>query len=199
MTFQLPPLPYAENALEPFLSADTMRFHHGKHHATYVSTLNSLVKDSALGSKSLEEIIRLTANDKDESKVPVFNNAAQHWNHSFFWQCMKPKGGGAPSGELAQRITRDFGSLDKLKEMFQAAAVGQFGSGWAWLVAEKNELKITKTGNAMNPLATGNKPLLTCDVWEHAYYLDYQNRRPDFVKVFLDRLANWDFAASNLR
>ncbi|SRR6266568_5477551 len=199
MAFELPPLPYPDTALDPFLSAEQMRFHHGKHHEAYVSTLNKLVKDSPLGSKSLEEIVRLTASEKDESKVQIFNNAAQHWNHSFFWHCMKPNGGGAPTGELSQRIDRDFGSLDKFKQMFQSAAVSQFGSGWAWLVADKNELKIAKTGNAMNPLATGQKALLTCDVWEHAYYLDYQNRRPDFVKVFLDRIANWDFAASNLR
>jgi len=199
MAFELPPLPYPDTALDPFLSAEQLRFHHGKHHQAYVSTLNKLVKDSPLGSKSLEEIVRLTANEKDESKVQIFNNAAQHWNHSFFWHCMKPNGGGTPTGELSQRIDRDFGSLDKFKQMFQSAAVGQFGSGWAWLVADKSELKVVKTGNAMNPLATGQKALLTCDVWEHAYYLDYQNRRPDFVKVFLDRIANWDFAASNLR
>jgi Fe-Mn family superoxide dismutase len=176
-----------------------MSFHYGKHHEAYVGTLNKLVKDTPLASKSVEEIVRLAANDKDESKVNIFNNAAQHWNHSFFWQCMKPNGGGAPSGELAQRINRDFGSLEKFKEMFQSAAVSVFGSGWAWLVAKKNELKIAKTPNAMNPLTTGQKGLLTCDVWEHAYYLDYQNCRPDFVKVFLDRLVNWEFAASNLR
>jgi Fe-Mn family superoxide dismutase len=199
MAFELPKLPYPENALDPYISGEQMSFHYGKHHEAYVSTLNRLVKDTPLASKSVEEIVRLTANEKDESKVQIFNNAAQHWNHSFFWQCMKPNGSDAPSGELAQRITRDFGSLDKFKEMFQAAGVSQFGSGWAWLVAEKNELKITKTPNAVNPIATGQKALLTCDVWEHAYYLDYQNRRPDFVKVVLDRLVNWDFVASNLR
>lgn len=199
MAFELPKLPYPENALDPYISGEQMSFHYGKHHEAYVSTLNKLVKDTPLVSKSVEEIVRLTVNEKNESKVQIFNNAAQHWNHSFFWQCMKPNGGGAPSGELAQRITRDFGSLDKFKEMFQAAGVSQFGSGWAWLVAERNELKITKTPNAVNPIATGQKALLTCDVWEHAYYLDYQNRRPDFVKVVLDRLVNWDFVASNLR
>jgi len=199
MAFELPKLPYPENALDPYISGEQMSFHYGKHHEAYVSTLNRLVKDTPLASKSVEEIVRLTANEKDESKVQIFNNSAQHWNHRFFWQCMKPNGGGAPSGELAQRITRDFGSLDKFKEMFQAAGVSQFGSGWAWLVAEKNELKIAKTPNAVNPIATGQKALLTCDVWEHAYYLDYQNRRADFVKVVLDRLVNWDFVASNLR
>jgi len=199
MTFELPPLPYAETALEPFVSADTMRVHHGKHHQAYVTALNKLVEHGPLASKSLEEIIRLTAGDKDEAKTPIFNNAAQHWNHGFFWQSMKPSGGGAPAGELAQRIERDFGGLDKFKDMFQSAAVDQFGSGWAWLIAEKNELRIMKSANAMNPIAIGKTPLLTCDVWEHAYYLDYQNRRPDFVRVFLDRLVNWDFAAANLR
>jgi Fe-Mn family superoxide dismutase len=199
MTFQLPKLPYPENALDPYISGEQMSFHYGKHHEAYVSTLNKLVKDTPLASKSVDEIIRLTASEKDESKVSIFNNAAQHWNHSFFWPCLKPDGGGAPSGELAQRINRDFGSLEKFKEMFQSAAVSVFGSGWTWLVAEKNELKITKTPNAMNPLVAGQKALLTCDVWEHAYYLDYQNRRADFVNVFLDRLVNWDFAASNLR
>ena len=199
MTFELPPLPYPETALEPFISADTLRFHHGKHHQAYVTALNNLVKDGPLASKSLEEIVRTTASEKDEAKTPIFNNAAQHWNHGFFWHSMKPNGGGAPAGDLAQRIDRDFGGLDKFKEMFQSAAVGQFGSGWAWLIAEPNELRIMKSSNAMNPIAIDKKPLLTCDVWEHAYYLDYQNRRPDFVRVFLDRLVNWDFAAANLR
>ena len=199
MTFELPPLPYPETALEPFISADTLRFHHGKHHQAYVTALNNLVKDGPLASKSLEEIVRTTTSEKDEAKTPIFNNAAQHWNHGFFWHSMKPNGGGAPAGDLAQRIDRDFGGLDKFKEMFQSAAVGQFGSGWAWLIAEPNELRIMKSSNAMNPIAIDKKPLLTCDVWEHAYYLDYQNRRPDFVRVFLDRLVNWDFAAANLR
>ena len=199
MNFELPPLPYPETALEPFLSGETMRLHHGKHHQAYVTALNKLVKDGPFSSKSLEEIVRLTASEKDEAKVPIFNNAGQHWNHCFFWKSMKPGGGGSPTGELAQRIERDFGGLDKFKEMFQAAAVGQFGSGWAWLIADKNELRIMKSANAMNPIAIGKTPLLACDVWEHAYYLDYQNRRPDFVKAFLDHLVNWDFAAANLR
>jgi superoxide dismutase, Fe-Mn family len=198
MAFELPPLPYSETALEPYISAETLRFHHGKHHHAYVTTLNDLVKGGPLAAKSLEEIIRLTAHEKDESKVAIFNNASQSWNHAFFWQSMKPNGG-TPGGELAQRIERDFGGLEKFKELFLSAAVGQFGSGWAWLIADKNELKIAKTGNAMTPIADGQKPLLTCDVWEHAYYLDYQNRRPDFVRAVMDRLFNWDFAAANLR
>jgi superoxide dismutase, Fe-Mn family len=196
MAFELPPLPYDKTALEPHMSAKTLEFHHGKHHQAYVTNLNNLIKDTPLAAKSLEEIIKATA--KDEAKAGVFNNAAQVWNHTFFWSSMKPSGGGAPAGDLAQGVTRDFGGLDKFKELFKAAAVGQFGSGWAWLVADKGELKIVKTPNAVTPLTSGQVPLLTCDVWEHAYYLDYQNRRPDFVQTFLDKLANWDFAAKNL-
>jgi superoxide dismutase, Fe-Mn family len=196
MAFELPPLPYDKTALEPHMSAKTLEFHHGKHHQAYVTNLNNLIKDTPLAAKSLEEIVKATA--KDEAKAGVFNNAAQVWNHTFFWSSMKPNGGGAPAGDLAQGVTRDFGGLDKFKELFKAAAVGQFGSGWAWLVADKGELKIVKTPNAVTPLTSGQVPLLTCDVWEHAYYLDYQNRRPDFVQTFLDKLANWDFAAKNL-
>jgi superoxide dismutase, Fe-Mn family len=198
MAFELPKLPYPENALDPYISGEQMSFHYGKHHEAYVSTLNRLVKDTPLASKSVEEIVRLTANEKDESKVQIFNNSAQHWNHSFFWQCMKPNGGGAPSGALAQKIDQAFGGLDKFKEQFKQAAVTQFGSGWAWLVVDGGQLKITKTANAVNPMAQGQTALLTCDVWEHAYYLDYQNRRPDFVQTFLDKLVNWEFVASNL-
>ncbi len=196
MAFELPALPYDKTALEPHMSAKTLEFHHGKHHQAYVTNLNNLVKDTPLAGKSLEEIIRATA--KDEAKAGVFNNAAQVWNHTFFWSSMKPSGGGAPAGDLAQGVTRDFGGLDKFKELFKQAAVGQFGSGWAWLVADKGELKIVKTPNAVTPITSGQVPLITCDVWEHAYYLDYQNRRPDFVQTFLDKLVNWDFAAKNL-
>jgi Fe-Mn family superoxide dismutase len=178
------------------MSARTLEFHHGKHHQAYVTALNGLVKDTPLAAKSLEAIMKETAGDA--AKAPVFNNAAQIWNHTFFWNSMKPNGGGAPVGELADRIARDFGSLEKFKEMFKQAAVGQFGSGWAWLVAERSELKIVKTANAMSPILDGHPPLLTCDVWEHAYYLDYQNRRSDFVQTFLDKLVNWEFAAANL-
>lgn len=196
MAFELPALPYDKTALEPHMSAKTLEFHHGKHHQAYVTNLNNLVKDTPLAGKSLEEIIKATA--KDEAKAGVFNNAAQVWNHTFFWSSMKPSGGGAPAGDLAQGVTRDFGGLDKFKELFKQAAVGQFGSGWAWLVADKGELKIVKTPNAVTPITSGQVPLITCDVWEHAYYLDYQNRRPDFVQTFLDKLVNWDFAAKNL-
>lgn len=197
MAFELPPLPYAANALEPHMSANTFSFHHAKHHNAYVTNLNNLIKDTPLASKSLEEIIHAVAGDA--SKAGVFNNAAQVWNHTFFWSSMKPGGGGKPSGDLLARIEKDFGSFDKFKEDFKNAAVTQFGSGWAWLVEEKGALKVTKTGNADTPLVHGQKPLLTVDVWEHAYYLDYQNRRPDFVTAFLDHLANWDFAAANLK
>src|SRR5215207_8644600 len=196
MAFELPPLPYPKNALEPHTSAQTLDFHHGKHHQAYVTNLNNLVKGSPMENQSLEEIIRATA--KDDAKAGVFNNAAQVWNHTFFWNCMKPKGGGNPSGDIAQAIDRDLGGLAKFKEDFKAAAVGQFGSGWAWLVADRGKLKLEKTPNAVNPLIGGQTALLTCDVWEHAYYLDYQNRRPDFVQAFLDHLVNWDFVAQAL-
>lgn len=196
MAFELPPLPFPKNALEPHMSARTLEFHHGKHHQAYVTNLNNLVKDSPLASQSLEEIIKATA--KDESKAGIFNNAAQVWNHTFFWNCMKPNGGGAPTGALAQRIDSAFGGFDKFKEQFKQAGVTQFGSGWAWLVLDGGQLKVTKTPNAVNPMAQGQTALLTCDVWEHAYYLDYQNRRPDFIQIFLDHLVNWEFVASNL-
>jgi superoxide dismutase, Fe-Mn family len=196
MAFELPPLPFPKNALEPYTSAQTLDFHHGKHHQAYVTNLNNLVKGSPLESQSLEEIIRATHNDS--SKTGIFNNAAQVWNHTFFWNSMKPGGGGSPSGAVAQAIERDLGGLQKFKDDFKARAGGQFGSGWAWLVASAGKLSIVTTPNAMNPLAQGQTALLTCDVWEHAYYLDYQNRRPDFVQAFLDHLVNWDFVAQNL-
>jgi superoxide dismutase, Fe-Mn family len=196
MAFELPPLPYPKTALAPHMSEQTFDFHHGRHHQAYVTNLNNLIKDSPLASQSLEELIK--GSYKDTTKTGVFNNAAQVWNHTFFWSSMKPHGGGAPSGDLAAAITRDCGGLDKFKEQFKATAVGQFGSGWAWLVADKGALKIVGTPNAVTPLAEGQTAILTCDVWEHAYYLDYQNRRPDFVQAFLDHLANWDFAAANL-
>ena len=196
MSFELPPLPYPKTALEPNMSEKTFDFHYGKHHQAYVTNLNNLVKDTPMASQTLEQIIVATA--KDESKAGVFNNAAQVWNHTFFWSCMKPSGGGAPTGVVAEKITKAFGSLDAFKEQFKAAAVSQFGSGWAWLVLDKGELKITKTANAVTPIALGQTALLTVDVWEHAYYLDYQNRRPDFVQTFLDKLVNWDFVAANL-
>jgi superoxide dismutase, Fe-Mn family len=196
MAFELPPLPYPKNALEPHMSSNTFDFHHGRHHQAYVTNLNNLIKGSPMESQPLEEIIK--SSYKDTTKTGLFNNAAQVWNHTFFWNSMKPHGAGAPSGNLAAAITRDCGGIDKFKEQFKATAVSQFGSGWAWLVADKGQLKIIGTPNAVTPLAEGQAALLTCDVWEHAYYLDYQNRRPDFVQAFLDHLVNWDFAAQNL-
>lgn len=196
MAFELPALPYDKTALEPHISAQTFEFHHGKHHNTYVVNLNKLVEGTDLADASLEDIIVKTRGDA--SKAGVFNNAAQVWNHTFFWNSMKPNGGGAPTGELATRIEADFGSLDKFKEAFKTAATTQFGSGWAWLVVKDGKLEVVKTGNAETPVGTGATPLLTLDVWEHAYYLDYQNRRPDFIQSYLDNLVNWDFAAANL-
>ena len=195
MTFKLPPLPYAEDALEPYLSAKTLQFHHGKHHQTYVDTLNKLVEEHSLEGQTLEQLIVSTYHD--ETKAAVFNNAGQVWNHNFFWPCMKKNGGGEPNGELAKAVKHDFGSFDKFAEEFEQAAQSQFGSGWAWLVFDAGSLKVIKTPNAIDPVAGGQAALLTIDVWEHAYYLDYQNRRPDFVKAFMENLVNWDFAAEN--
>ena len=193
MSFELPNLPFASDALEPHISANTLSFHHGKHHNTYVTNLNNLVGDT---DKNLEDIIRESAGDP--GKAGVFNNAAQVWNHTFYWNSMKPGGGGAPSGGVASGIDAAFGSFDKFKEEFKNAAVTQFGSGWAWLVVDGGTFKIVKTANADTPIVGGQIPLITCDVWEHAYYLDFQNRRPDYTQAFLDHLVNWDFAASNL-
>lgn len=195
MTITLPPLPYAPNALEPHITANTLGFHHGKHHQAYVTNLNKLIEGTDLAGKSLEEIILASA--KDASKAGIFNNAAQVWNHTFYWNSMKPAGGGAPTGALADKINADFGSFDKFKEEFKNAGATQFGSGWAWLVLDGGKLKVTKTGNADLPLAHGQTALLTVDVWEHAYYLDFQNRRPDYLETFLNNLVNWEFAASN--
>lgn len=197
MTFQLPPLPYKEDALEPHISARTMSFHYGKHHQAYVTNLNNLVQGTDLEKKTLEEIILATAGNAD--KAGIFNNAAQVWNHTFYWHSMMPNGGGEPKGILASKIEKDFGSYDEFVKAFKQAGATQFGSGWAWLILDKDgTLKVTKTPNADLPLAHGQKALLTCDVWEHAYYLDYQNRRPDYIDIFLNHLANWDFAQKNL-
>ena len=205
MAFELPPLPYAEDALEPDYSARTISFHYGKHHKTYVETLNKLVAGTDLEGKSLEEVIMAVAGKPD--KQPVFNNAAQVWNHTFFWKGMKPGGGGHPTGELAEKIAAAFGGWDmeaadfgghKFVEDFKAAAAGRFGSGWVWLVLDNGELKIVSTPNAEMPAAPGVTPLLVVDVWEHAYYLDYQNLRPAYVQVFFDKLVDWDFVAANL-
>ncbi len=196
MTFTLPALPYDKTALEPYMSANTFDFHHGKHHNTYVVNLNNMIKDTDLAAKSLEEIILATAGKSD--KAGIFNNAAQVWNHTFFWNSMKPNGGGKPSGALAAKIETDFGSFEAFATEFKNAGVTQFGSGWAWLVLDGGKLKVTKTANADLPMAHGQVALLTADVWEHAYYLDFQNRRPDYLASFLEHLINWDFVAANL-
>ncbi len=194
MAFELPPLPYDYNALEPYgMKGETLEFHHDKHHKAYVDNLNKFTQDTDLAGKSLEEVVQISF--KDSSKTGIFNNAGQVWNHNFYWLCLKPAGGGAPSQELAAKIDKDFGSLDKFKEEFSNAATTQFGSGWAWLIDDGGVLKVIKTPNAENPLAHGKKALLTLDVWEHAYYLDFKNARPAFIKNFLDQLINWDFVA----
>jgi Fe-Mn family superoxide dismutase len=192
MAFTLPPLPYDKNALAPHISSETLDFHHGKHHQAYVTNLNKLIEGKPEASKSLEEIIKT-------SEAGVFNNAAQIWNHTFYWSSMKPNGGGQPTGDLLAAITRDFGSFDKFKEEFSNAATTQFGSGWAWLVLNAGKLSVTKTGNADLPLKHGQKALLTIDVWEHAYYIDFRNARPKYIETFLTHLANWDFALENLK
>jgi Fe-Mn family superoxide dismutase len=192
----LPPLPYAENALDPVISARTIGFHYGKHHKGYVETLNKLIAGTPLETCSLEKLIAETARKAD--KIAIFNNAAQTWNHNFYWSSLRPKGGGEPPAALKQRIEASFGTLDACKKELAKAATTEFGSGWAWLVLEADKLKVVKTDNAETYLMKGAKPLLTIDVWEHAYYLDYQNRRADYVNTVLDKLINWGFAADNL-
>jgi Fe-Mn family superoxide dismutase len=193
---ELPPLPYAEDALAPVISAQTMSFHYGKHHKAYVDNLNKLVAGTDLADTPLEKVIAASAGKAD--KAGVFNNAAQIWNHTFFWNSLKPGGGGTPGGAVGKAVEAAFGSQENFRKEFANAAVTQFGSGWAWLVADKGKLRIVKTGNAETPITQGLTPLLTIDVWEHAYYLDYQNRRADFVAAVIDKLLNWDFAATNL-
>ena len=196
MAFELPSLPYEKDALAPYMSSETLDFHHGKHHQTYVTNLNNLVKDSDMQDASLEDII--VKSSKDSSMAGVFNNAGQHWNHILFWQCMKPNGGGAMPSELENRINSDFGSIDQFKEAFVQAGTTQFGSGWAWLAIDNGKLVVTKSANASNPLVDGMIPILGCDVWEHSYYIDYRNKRPDYLKAFLDNLVNWEFVTSQL-
>ena len=193
MAFELPKLPYDKHALAPYISAETLEYHHGKHHAAYVNKLNELVANTKFAGMPLEELV------KTADKGPLFNNAAQHWNHSFYWTCLAPKAGGSPSGELAKAINKAFKSFDEFVKQFSEAAVGQFGSGWAWLVQKKDgSLAIDKTSNAENPLTGGATPLLTCDVWEHAYYIDYRNARPKYVEAFWN-VVNWQFVASNMK
>lgn len=190
MEHKLPPLPFKDDALEPVISKETLDYHHGKHHQTYVNNLNKLIAGSEFEEMSLEDIIL-------KSSGGIFNNAAQVFNHTFYWNCLSPDGGGKPQGALAEAIDEAFGSFDAFKEKFSATAVGTFGSGWAWLVKDQEgKLEIVSTGNAGTPLTDGKKPLLTCDVWEHAYYIDYRNARPAYVDKYWD-LVNWDFVASN--
>jgi len=196
MTITLPNLPYDKKALEPHISSRTLDFHHGKHHNTYVANLNKLIEGSNLANETLENIIKATVNQAD--KAGIFNNAAQVWNHTFYWQSMKPNGGGAPTGAIATKITADFGSYDDFLTQIKNAGLTQFGSGWAWLVLKNDKLEIMKTPNADTPIAHGIQPLLTVDVWEHAYYLDYQNGRANYLDTFFNHLVNWDFVNSNL-
>lgn len=195
--FTLPELPYAKDALQPVITSNTLDFHYGKHHNAYVTNLNKMVDGTELASLSLEEIIKATAGKAD--KAGIFNNAAQVWNHTFYWNSMKPSGGGKPTGDLVAKIDASFGSYEKFREAFVAAASTQFGSGWAWLVQEGGSLKVVKTPNAEVPFLSGAQPLITIDVWEHAYYLDFQNRRPDYINAWLDKLVNWDYAAAHLK
>jgi len=192
MKFELDPLPYAKNALAPHLTEETLSFHYDKHHTAYLNNLKGLLEGKPEADKSLEEIVKTSSGG-------VFNNAAQVWNHTFYWNSMKPAGGGEPSGALADAIKRDFGSFADFKKQFAEAAVKQFGSGWAWLVKEGDKLKITTTGNAETPITKGATALITCDVWEHAYYIDYRNLRAKYVDTFLEKLVNWDFAAANFK
>lgn len=193
----LPPLPYDLSALEPHISANTLSFHHGKHHQAYVTNLNNLLNDSPLAKLSLEELILESGANPDQ--IGIFNNAAQVWNHTFFWHCLSPQGGGAPVGDIASLITEAFGSFEEFASQFKQAALSQFGSGWAWLVWKDGKLEIMKTANADLPMRHNATALLTCDVWEHAYYLDFQNRRPDYVETFLKHLVNWKFVEENLQ
>jgi Fe-Mn family superoxide dismutase len=191
MPIELPPLPWAKDALEPHISKETIEFHYGKHHQTYVTKLNELIANTDKAGKSLEEIVK-------SSQGPTFNNAAQVWNHTFYWNSIKPKAGGQPTGAVANAIKESFGSYDAFRKEFVEAATTQFGSGWAWLVKDGSKLKVVKTPNAETPLTTAAKPILTIDVWEHAYYIDYRNARPKYIDTFMDQLINWDFANANL-
>ena len=196
--FTLPPLPFAETALEPHMSAQTLKLHHGAHHKTYVETLNTLVTGTPFEGLELEEIIRNTAGANDPDRQKIFNNAGQHWNHSFFWNSLSPSGGGKPRDELARAVERDFGTEADFREELVKQGKSHFGSGWLWVVLSRGILRITTTHDADTPLVHGETALITCDLWEHAYYLDHQNRRPAFLETWLDHLVNWDFAEANL-
>lgn len=191
MAFELAPLPYGYEALQPYMSKETLEYHHDKHHQTYITTLNGLIEGTELAGKSLEEIC--AASYGDAAKQGIYNNAGQAWNHNHFWHWMKPDGGGSVPDELEKKIIEDFGSVDAMKAAFIEAGKTQFGSGWAWLVMDGGKLEVMKTPNAVNPMAHGKTALLGCDVWEHSYYIDYRNRRPDYIKAFVDNLVNWEY------
>jgi superoxide dismutase, Fe-Mn family len=190
MAIELPPLPWAPDALAPHISKETIDFHYGKHHQAYVTKTNELIANTANAGKSLEEIVK-------SSQGPLFNNSAQVWNHTFYWNSLAPKGGGQPTGAIANAIKESFGGYDQFRKEFTEAAISQFGSGWAWLVKDGGKLKVVKTPNAETPLTTAAKPIITADVWEHAYYIDFRNARPKYLDTFLDHLINWDFANKN--
>ena len=193
---ELPKLDYSKDALSPIMSEETLDLHHGKHHQTYITNLNNFIKDTEMAEMSLENIILNSS--KDTSKAGIFNNASQHWNHNLFWKCMKPNGGGKIPSKLEKRIISDFGSVDEFKNKFKQAGITQFGSGWCWLSISNGKLVVTKTANADNPLVENMKPILGCDVWEHSYYIDYRNRRPEYLDKFVDNLINWEFVDSLL-
>ena len=196
MTFELPKLDYDKNALAPIMSEETLDLHHGKHHQTYITNLNNFIKDTDMAGMSLEEIVHNSS--KDKSKAGIFNNASQHWNHELFWKCMKPNGGGSMPKKLEDRIKSDLGSVEEFKKQFIQAGITQFGSGWCWLSISNGKLVVSKTPNAENPLIHNMKPILGCDVWEHSYYVDYRNRRPEYLENFFEKLVNWEFVESQL-
>ena len=196
MSFELPKLDYAKNALAPIMSEETLDLHNGKHHQTYITNLNNFIKDTDMAGMSLEEIVHNSS--KDKSKAGIFNNASQHWNHELFWKCMKPNGGGSMPKKLEDRIKSDLGSVEEFKKQFIQAGITQFGSGWCWLSISNGKLVVSKTPNAENPLIHNMKPILGCDVWEHSYYVDYRNRRPEYLENFFEKLVNWEFVESQL-
>ncbi len=196
MKFELPKLDYSNESLSPIMSQETLELHHGKHHQTYITNLNNFIKDTDMAEMSLEDII--VKSSKDNSKAGIFNNASQHWNHNLFWKCMKPKGGGSIPSKLEKKIVEDFGSVEKFKDQFKQAGITQFGSGWCWLSLNNDKLVVTKTANAANPLIENMKPILGCDVWEHSYYIDYRNRRPEYLDKFVESLIDWEFVESLL-
>ena len=196
MSFELPKLDYAKNALAPIMSEETLDLHYGKHHQTYITNLNNFIKDTDMAGMSLEEIVHNSS--KDKSKAGIFNNASQHWNHELFWKCMKPNGGGSMPKKLEDRIKSDLGSVEEFKKQFIQAGITQFGSGWCWLSISNGKLVVSKTPNAENPLIHNMKPILGCDVWEHSYYVDYRNRRPEYLENFFEKLVNWEFVETQL-